>query len=41
MGKQHGVSVQSVQVEDEEGNTEVFSTQEEVHKAIWSNIYQK
>jgi hypothetical protein len=34
MGKQHGGSVRSVQVEDEEGNTEVFSTREEVHKSI-------
>jgi hypothetical protein len=41
MGKQHGGSVWSVQVEDEEENMEVFSTQEEVHKAIWSNIHWK
>jgi hypothetical protein len=41
MGKQHGSSVRSVQVEDEEGNTEVFSTWEEVHEAIWSNIHWK
>ncbi len=41
MRKQHGGSVRSVQVEDEDGNTEVFSTWEEVHKAIWSNIHWK
>jgi hypothetical protein len=41
MGIQHGGSVRSVQVEDEEGNIEVFSTREEVHKAIWSNIHRK
>ncbi len=41
MGTQHGGSVRSVQVENEEGTTEVFSTREEVHKAIWSNIHRK
>jgi hypothetical protein len=41
MGKQHGGSVRSVQVEDERGKMEVFSTWEEVHKAIWSNIHWK
>ena len=30
-----------VQVEDEDGNIEEFTTQEEVHEAIWSNIHQK
>ena len=36
-----GGSVQSVQVEDTEGNVEVFCTQQEVHGAIWRSIYQK
>ncbi len=30
-----------VQVRDEDGNIEEFTMQEEVHEAIWSNIYQK
>jgi hypothetical protein len=41
LGKRSGGSVQTVQVEDGEGNTEVFSTQDEVHEAIWSNIHRK
>ncbi len=41
MKKQTGGSVQLVQVEDENGNIEEFTTQEEVHEAIWSNIHQK
>jgi hypothetical protein len=34
-------SVQMVQVKDDEGNAEVFLSQEEIHEAIWSNIHQK
>ena len=34
MGKALGGSVQTVQVEEKEGNVEVFSTQDEVHEAI-------
>jgi hypothetical protein len=41
MKKQNGGSVQFVQVEDEDGNIEEFTTQEEVHEAIWSNIHWK
>jgi hypothetical protein len=41
MTKQTGGSVQSVQVEDEDGNIEKFIMQEEEHEAIWSNIHQK
>ena len=41
MKKQTGGSVQLVQVEDEDGNIEEFTTQEEVHEAMWSNIHQK
>ena len=38
MGKKTGGSVQAVQVEDAEGNIEVYSTQADIHEAIWSNI---
>ena len=41
MGRSTGGSVQAVQVEDEEGNTQLFTTQEEVHEAIWSNVHRK
>ncbi len=41
LGKQTGGSVQAVQIVDGEGNTEVFSTQAEVHEAIWSNIHRQ
>jgi hypothetical protein len=41
MGKASGGSVQSVHVEDKEGNVEIFATQEKVHEAIWSNIHRK
>jgi hypothetical protein len=41
MGWSTGGSVQAVQVEDEEGNTQLFTTQEEVHEAIWSNVHRK
>ncbi len=41
MGKASGGSVQMVQVKDEDGNVESFSSQDEVHEAIWSNIHRK
>lgn len=41
MGARSGGSVQAVQVEDENGNIETYSTQEEVHEAIWSNIHRR
>jgi hypothetical protein len=41
MGKKSGGSVQAVQVEDTEGNIEVFHTQADIHEAIWSNIHRK
>ena len=41
MSSRTGGSVQAVQVEDDDGNIEVYSTQEEVHEAIWSNIHRK
>ena len=41
MGKRTGGSVQVVQVEDEEGNTEVFTSQADIHEAIWGNIHRK
>jgi hypothetical protein len=41
MKKQPGGSVQLVQVEDEDDNIEEFTTQEEVHEAMWSYIHQK
>jgi predicted transcriptional regulator len=41
MGRSTGGSVQAVQVEDEKGNTQLFTTQEEVHEAIWSNVHRK
>jgi exonuclease III len=41
MASKSGGSVRSVQVEDAEGNIEVFSSQDEVHEAIWSNIHRK
>ncbi len=41
LGKRSGGSVQAVQVEDEDGNTEVFSSQDQVHEVIWSNIHRK
>ncbi len=40
MKKQSGSSVRVVQVEDEDGELVAFSTQEEIHEAIWSNIYR-
>ncbi len=41
MGRKTGGSVQAVQVEDKEGNTETFTSQEDIHEAIWSNIHRK
>lgn len=41
MASKSGGSVRLVQVEDADGNIEVFSSQDEVHEAIWSNIYRK
>jgi hypothetical protein len=41
MGKTTGGSVQTVQVEDDEGNIEVFTSQEEIQEAIWNNIHRK
>jgi hypothetical protein len=40
MKKQSGGNVRVVQVEDEDREPVEFSTQEEVHKAIWSNIHR-
>ena len=37
MKMQSGGSVRVVQVEDEDRELVEFSTQEEVHEAIWSN----
>lgn len=34
-------SVQMVQVEDGDGNVEVFTMQEEFHEAIWNNIHRE
>ena len=41
MKKQSGGSVRVVQVEDGDGEMVEFSTQAEVHEAIWNNIHQK
>ena len=41
MKKQSGGSVQVVHVDDEEGELVEFSTQAEVHEAIWSNIHRR
>ncbi len=41
MGKKSGGSVQAVQVEDTEGNIDVFNTQADIHEVIWSNIHRK
>ncbi len=40
MKKQFGGSVRVVQVEDDEGELVEFTTQAEVHEAIWSNIHR-
>ena len=41
MKKQSGGSVRVVQVEDDEGEVVEFTTQAEVHEAIWSNIHRR
>ena len=41
MKKQSGGSVRVVQVEDDEGKVVEFTTQAEVHEAIWSNIHRR
>ncbi len=41
MKKQSGGSVREVQVEDDEGELVEFTTQAEVHEAIWSNIHRR
>jgi hypothetical protein len=41
MKRQSGGSVWLVQVEDEEGETVEFTTQAEVHEAIWDNIHRR
>ena len=41
MKKQSGGSVRVVQVEDDEGELVEFTSQAEVHEAIWSNIHRK
>ena len=41
MGVQAGRSVQTVQVELEDGAIQEFSGQEDVQEAIWSNIHQR
>ena len=41
MAARTGGGVHSVQVEDDEGNVEVLSTQQEVHDAIWSNVHRR
>ncbi len=41
MKKQLGGSMRVVQVEDKDGELVEFSAQEEVLKAIWSNIHRK
>ena len=41
MKKQSGVSVRVVQVEDGEGELVEYTTQAEVHEAIWNNIHRK
>ncbi len=41
MGHQNGRSVQSVQVEQDNGEILEYNTQEEVEDIIWSNVHQK
>ncbi len=41
MQKQMGGSVQAVQMEAEDGKVIKFTSQAEVHEAIWSNIHWK
>jgi hypothetical protein len=41
MKKQSGGSVRVVQVEDDEGEVVEFTTQAELHEAIWSNIHRR
>lgn len=40
MKKQTGGSIRMVQVKDDRGEIVEFTTQEEVHEAIWSNIHR-
>ena len=41
MGKSQGRSVQSVQIERDQGAIEESTTQKTVHEAIWDEIHQK